>query len=302
MTALEALRRGDLATALDELTRQVRATPQDPAARVFLFQLLAVVGRWDRALAQLQVCAQLDPATEMMVQAYSQTIHCERLRGEIFAGRRSPLVLGEPQQWVAWLIQSLSHRAAGQADAALRLREMAFEAAPTSRGRLRWRQSGSGQTEQIGEATFQWLADADATLGPILELILDGRYYWVPLAHLVSIRIEPPTDLRDLVWLPAEFTWISGGQQMGFIPVRYPGSESAQDDAIRLARKTDWVSQADGWEIGRGQRLLASDSDEYPLLDIRAIDIEPSPGELPPPAAEGQPSGPQSGERGGEPA
>lgn len=280
MTATEALRRGDLATALRELQDQVRSKPQDAESRVFLFQLLAVLGQWERTLTQLNLCGQLDPAALMMVQAYSQVIRCEMLRADVFAGKRTPLVLGEPSTWVALLIQSLSQWAAGQSEAAEKSRDQAFEAAPAHGGSVRWRAAGSGAEEMLKTDRFEWLADADPRLGPLIEAIIDGRYYWVPVGHIRSLHIDPPADLRDLVWLPAQFTWVSGGQQLGFIPTRYPGSENAADDAIRLARLTSWVADDHGFETGLGQRLLATDSGEYSLLDIRQIDWDsPTPAE-----------------------
>jgi type VI secretion system protein ImpE len=58
---------------------------------------------------------------------------------------------------------------------------------------------------------------------------------------------------------------------VGLIPVRYPGSEQSPDNAIRLARKTDWRTVTDTNQLGLGQRLLATDADDYALLDIRRI-------------------------------
>ena len=54
-------------------------------------------------------------------------------------------------------------------------------------------------------------------------------------------------------------------------PTRYFGSEACDDDAIRLARKTQWQTGEAGVEVGQGQRLIATDQAEYPLLDIREI-------------------------------
>ena len=42
-----------------------------------------------------------------MVHAYREAIRCEVLRTEIFAGRRKPLIFGEPPHWMAWLLESL---------------------------------------------------------------------------------------------------------------------------------------------------------------------------------------------------
>ena len=60
------------------------------------------------------------------------------------------------------------------------------------------------------------------------------------------------------------------------IPTRYPGSEASGDGLIALARKTEWVTAGDDVHHGLGQRLLATDADETPLMDIRRIAIDPA--------------------------
>jgi type VI secretion system protein ImpE len=223
---------------------------------VFLFQLLSVLGQWDRALTQLNVAAELDAGTLAMAQMYREAIRCEQLRAEVFAGRTSPLVFGEPAEWIAWLIEAL--RTSGEQSADLRSR--AFEAAPPSPGTL------DGQP-------FEWIADADMRLGPICEAVINGRYYWVPFARLAKVDVEAPTDLRDVVWMPAHFVFANGGETVGVIPTRYPGSESADDQAITFARKTVWQEGAAGLFTGLGQRQLATDSGEHALMDVRALVI-----------------------------
>ncbi|MGV8527297.1 type VI secretion system accessory protein TagJ, partial [Pseudomonas aeruginosa] len=122
----------------------------------------------------------------------------EALRREVFAGRLTPVILGQPAEWIAPLLQALSLDAEGHGEAAQALREQAFDAAPAVPGR-------------IGEAPFAWLADADTRLGPVLEVIVNGRYAWLPMSNLRSLKVEAPSDLRDLVWLPAELTLANGG-------------------------------------------------------------------------------------------
>ena len=78
--------------ALTELQAQVRKEPANPRYRIFLFQLLAVRGQWERALNQLNVVGEMDATSLPMVQTYREAIRCELLRAEVFAGRRSPLV------------------------------------------------------------------------------------------------------------------------------------------------------------------------------------------------------------------
>ncbi len=74
---------------------------------------------------------------------------------------------------------------------------------------------------------FEWIADADPRLGPVFEAVVDGAYHWVPMTRVSRLALEPPADLRDQVWMPAEFTWTNGGRTVGFIPTRYPGSAGA---------------------------------------------------------------------------
>ena len=150
--------------------------------------------------------------------------------------------------------------AAVAAAAAAQLRSRAFEEAPASAGTL------------DGKA-FAWIADSDSRLGPMLELIMEGKYYWVPFCRIRRIALEAPSDLRDLVWAPAQFVWANGGEAAGHIPVRYSGTESSPDGALRLARKTDWQQLPEETFIGLGQRLLVTDEGEHPLLQCRLIDF-----------------------------
>ena len=140
------------------------------------------------------------------------------------------------------------------------LRGRAFESAPTRAGRL------DGQP-------FTWLADADGRLGPMLEAMLDGKYYWIPFSRISRINLPAPTELRDLIWAPAHFTWANGGASAGFIPTRYPGTETAADGPLRLGRTTSWAEPAPDLQVGLGQRIWATDADDHPFLSVRAVEF-----------------------------
>jgi type VI secretion system protein ImpE len=258
LIAEEAARAGDLQAALTSLQDEIRRQPADAELRVFLFQLLAVLGQWDRANTQLNVAAELDAGTLAMAQMYREAIRCEMLRGEVFAGKRSPMVFGEPDEWVALLIEALLVGGTPRAGQAEGLRARAFEMAPVSPG-------------SIDGTPFEWIADADMRLGPVCEAVINGRYYWVPFARLSRIDVEPPADLRDVVWMPAHFQFANGGEAVGVIPARYPGSESAGDSLVCLSRKTVWTEDTPGVFAGLGQRTLTTDAGEHPLMDVRQI-------------------------------
>lgn len=260
MNAEELLKAGQPVEALAALQNAVRANPADPKLRVFLFQLQSVLGNWDKALNQLNVVESMGAEAMMLARIFSPVVACEALRAEVFQGRRSPLLFGEPAPWMGLLLQAASLAGQGNFAAAAQLRDQAFADAPATPGIL------------DGEP-FEWIADADSRLGPMLEVILDGKYYWVPFCRISRIVMDKPSDLRDLVWKPATFVWTNGGEAAAHIPTRYPGSETSADDAIRMARKTDWVEQAGGYALGLGQRLLATDAGDKPLLECLKMEL-----------------------------
>jgi type VI secretion system protein ImpE len=256
------LREGDPQKALAQLQEAVRAHPSDAKLRIFLFQLLCVLGQWPRALNQLEVAAGLDPAALPMKQTYGDAIRCELMRAQVFEGKKSPMVFGEPEQWIALLIESLLVAGKGQSSESESLRTQAFADADTVSG-------------EIDGHKFEWIADADSRIGPVLEAVINGRYYWVPFSRLTKIVIEPPADLRDMVWMPANLLFENGGESVALVPTRYPGSEKSEEGVIALARKTAWEEIGPDAYRGLGQRILATDAGEWPLMEVRSIDLNP---------------------------
>ena len=260
MEAEELLRAGRLDEAQNALEQAIRSDPADAKLRVFFFQLLAILGQWDRALTQLRVAAQLDAINLLMTQMYEATLTCEALRAHVFAGERTPLIFGQPDPWMSWLVQANILAAQGNYEPAAELRQKALDAAPAVGG-------------AVDGESFEWVADADSRLGPMLEAVVDGKYYWVPFQAIKAIQISEPKDLCDFVWTAASFTWSNDGQSQGFIPTRYPDSEASEHDAVRLARRTEWVEKPAETYFGLGQRMLATDGREYPILSVRRIDL-----------------------------
>lgn len=261
MTAIDFLKAGDLDAALAALQADVRKAASDARLRIFLFQLLSVRGDWTRAVAQLKLSAELDPLALPMAQTYREGIRCELQREKVFAGEKDPMIFGQPQEWIALLVEAVKHLAAGRAAEAASLRARAFDMAPETRGTL-------------NGAPFDWIADADMRLGPVLEIVINGRYFWMPFNALSALAVEEPADLRDCVWTPAHVTLKNGGDVAALIPTRYAGTVARGDDAARLSRKTDWVDAGADTFIGIGQRLLATDAGDVALMDLRSLTIE----------------------------
>ena len=262
MNAKELLREAKVAEALTELQHEIRANPTSGELRIFLFQLCCVTGSLDRALNQLQVAAGFDPGVEMLARIFKQVIECELHRRRVFEGIATPLVFGEPEAWVGMMIQALSMHTRGDLAGASQLRALALQSARPNPGKV------NGQT-------VAWLSDADSRLGPIVEAMVFGKYYWIPFQRIRRITLEAPTDLRDLVWIPVTFEWSNGGQLSGHIPVRYPGTESRADGALQLARKTEFSEPITGTFTGHGQRMWASDVVDYPLFEAKTVEFDP---------------------------
>ena len=258
MSAKELVQAGQLNEALTALQDEVRAAPADAQKRVFLFQLLSVLGQWERAMTQLNVAAEMDRQYQMMAQVCRPLLNGEVFRQQVFAGKRDPLIFGEPEEWIGLMVQANRLTVQEAHVAAEALRNQAFETAPTIAG-------------VVNDEAFSWIADADSRLGPILEIIIEGNYYWTSFANIKLLQIDPPEDLRDVIWLPVSIIWENRGQTVGFIPSRYVLSETCDDSNVVLARKTEWVQKSEETYTGFGQRMLTTDITDYPLMEIRKI-------------------------------
>ena len=158
---------------------------------MFLFQLLAVAGEWDKAKTQLATLAQLsargadaqrrlwpgDRGGEGSRSAYSPVL--PRCRCCIIA------------DWAVPLAKSFGHFARGDADQGRRGPRRGLRCRP----RHAWHVSTT--------KPFDWIADADARFGPSFEAIVNGRLWPDPVRYVIeSIKSDGPRDLRDTVWFP----------------------------------------------------------------------------------------------------
>lgn len=252
------LREGDLAGARAALVEIVRAQPSNEQARMFLFQLFAVVGEWEKARKQLEALASLSPEAQMLSVAYGQAIAAEALRTRVFSGAEKAVLLVDAEGWAARLPDAIQAYALGDVAAGDAVRDEAFDAAPDTPGRF-------------NDTAFEWIADADSRFGPVIEAVIGGRYGLVPFSSIERIESEGPKDLRDIVWYPVQMAFKSGQSVAAFLPARYPGSEGSDSAAIQLGRSTDW-SEAGWGEAGLGQRVFSlSDGEDQGLLSLTSL-------------------------------
>lgn len=255
------LRQGDIDGARAALVEAVRASPADQRLRMFLFQLLAVNGEWDKARNQLQSLVQISPQAQMLSVTYNQVLDAEVQREAVFAGTAEAVLLAGSGGWADGIAKALSRFGAGKVAEAEALRDAAFDAAPDMHG-------------DCDGIRFDWIGDCDSRFGPTLEIILGGRYGLVPFDMVKAITSTGPDDLRDTIWCPVEVEFANGHGAAAFLPARYPGSEKSASSLERLGRVTEWV-ECDWGQQGFGQRIWSfSGGEDRGILEFRKIEFD----------------------------
>ena len=256
----ELLRTGDLQGARAALVDAAKRAPTDQAVRMFLFQLLCLLGEWDKALAQLRTLATLSPEAQMLSATYSLAIEAEKVRATVFAGGEPAALLVASSTWAGGVASALGAWVQGREQDAKAWRDEAFDSAPDTPG-------------ELNGVEFDWIADGDGRFGPTIEAIIAGRWGLIPFDSIERMDSEGPKDLRDLVWLPAQIIFRTGHTANAMLPVRYPGAESSSDSGVRLARRTDWREDAWG-PSGSGQHEWSlSGGQDASLLSLRRLTL-----------------------------
>jgi type VI secretion system protein ImpE len=241
----------------DEGRTRVQTAPDDFIARSLLWQVFACRGEFERARKQLEVMVGLDASWAVEVQACHGLIDSEVERAAVFAAQRTPTCFGPPPEWFGALVAAVAHIAHGQAAAAVTLLNEVADAMPERPGTI------NGQA-------FAWLCDGDARLMPVLEVVAQGKYVWVPWQTVRSLTAQPPTELRDRIWQRALLDATGTGSIEVFLPVRYP---VPQTEAQQTAAQTDWQPLDDRFFLGFGQKMLLTDQAEHALLDVRELTL-----------------------------
>lgn len=260
MNVEEYLRLNDLDSCKKALFDQIKNSPGDVKLRIFLFQLSCITEDWTRAIGQLDVIKELDDSALALVNTYTQLISCEKKRQNVLQGKLNATCFGQPPSWLAYYTQAYQETVYNKFENAMELIAKGAELAPQI----------SGVIDK--EKHFEWLCDGDMRFGPVIEIILNGGYYWLPMENILKLEFEPVEDLRDLVWRPVNLTLKNNGTLIGFVPVRYPINDMTTNSQL-LAKTCDWSEPTEHLYLGTGQRIFISENEEFPLLDISSIEF-----------------------------
>jgi type VI secretion system protein ImpE len=253
---------GKLGEAIEELTREVRAHPADASLRTFLFEVLCFAGEWDRAEKQLDAIAHQTVKTEVGAQVYRNNLKAERDRQKLYSDGLHPHFLNEPPGYVDLHLAAINRLREGSLAEARETLDRAEEQRPALSG-------------TFNGTPFEDFRDWDDVLGPVLEVIFNGQYTWLPFEQITRMEIGAPKTLRDLMWTSARVQARDGTIGEVYIPALYAGSHQSQNDQVRLGRMTDWKRVSDDLSLAVGLRLFLVDGEDKSLFEARSVEFEP---------------------------
>lgn len=255
MVGADLLKAGRLSEALGRVAEEVKAKPTDLAARTFYFELLSLSGDLDRAAKQLDVLAN---ETGEMGNLYLGAIHAEKERRNFFHGGPRPKLLVESPHASLYL-EAVEYYAAGQSAAALE--------------RLNTVESPAPLHAFLNGGEVHELNDSHDLLGPFLELVIDSHYAWVSWDAIQSLTIPEPRYVRNNVWTPASLSLHSGEQGQVLLFSLYVDSH-LRDEDVKLGRRTIWEQDPAGFTTAYGQKVIATEQRDWPILEIRTVEVE----------------------------
>jgi type VI secretion system protein ImpE len=137
--------------------------------------------------------------------------------------------------------------------------------------------AGAPVRGKLNGTAFESLTDADQRIGARLEVFAAGNYLMLPFSGISVLSIHEPRRVRDLLWAPAVVNMnssMAGGMNLGdvLLPVIAPMSCGHSDDMVKLGRVSVWESDGTK-EFLFGQKLLLVDGEEFPLLEVRSLEI-----------------------------
>lgn len=256
MKAKEILENGHLSEAINEMTQEVKAHPADSRSRTFLFELLCFSGQLDRAKNQLDALDAQDPKADLGIDFYRKILKAEQTRQQLFSKGTFPKLLGPCPAHLQ-----------GHLDALLQIQEGHF---PKAKDLLTQAEDLCPALDvTIDGATIGGFMDLDDVFAPLLEIIMQDQYYWVPFSEIRKISVTPPKHLRDLLWVPAQIETTAAALGV-VIPVLYPGSSTSEEELVKLGRVTDWKQQ-EGLTLGVGQHVFGFNELDKGILEIREM-------------------------------
>lgn len=254
---LSAVEADDLDGALRAALEGTAAFPGYAELWFLRFDLELHAEDLDAGRRTLQHIASHDPLNQPGAEICLEILAADVARREVLAGRAAPELLGPDTPALQACARALVALGAGLVAEAERELSLARELAPALAG-------------DADGAPFRELRDVDDPLGPVLELLLPGRYRWVALEQVRWIEVLPLRTFLDFAWVPVHVELRDGAELRAHVPGLYVGSGRHAEDRVRLGHDTRWQRLAPGLSRAAGQRRWQT---EDRLIDIRRLHV-----------------------------
>ncbi|MBB3610139.1 type VI secretion system accessory protein TagJ [Rhizobium sp. BK602] len=242
----EALGQNAIEDAIELVKSHLKTAPSDRQARNLYIDLLVLVGDYERADAQCNLASTFAPDDVMGFAMLRNQLRAMAARAAWFTDAATPdFPQGPSDLDKAALKLGIAHRQGSAQDT-----KAALEALEEVRGERPMIWNGKPVSD---------FRDLDDRIPHALEVIMSGGgYLWVDFAKIASVDIEPIARPRDLAFRRAELQLVDGASAPVLLPAIYHGTPA--EGKLLLGRETDWVDEASGITIGRGQKcFLAGD-------------------------------------------
>lgn len=254
------LESGNLSGAIEAALAFVKSNPTNPSARIFLFELSAFAGDWERAKRQLDVIGHQDSTAMIGSKIYEQCVIAENKRADFFSKGTKPEFLGTPPDYIYGILMANTKVREGKLAEAREILDKVDEQRPAL-------------ACKINGADAEDFRDYNDLTSSILEVIIKDSYSWVPFEQIEKITFNEPKSLRDHFWLQATLETDNGTNGDVFIPALYNDSWRSADDLVRLGKVTDWRELGDDIFVGEGTKLFSVGGDHKTVLDLKTIEF-----------------------------
>ncbi len=257
-TANSYYQQGNLPFAIRELGRELSKNPNDAAKRTFFAELLCISGDLERADAQLDTLASLEPEKALTIGTWRQLIRAAKARKDVYEHGRTPELVDDATEQIKCLLNTqISLRENDITSAEAQTREMENSRNPCA--------------AVVNGTNVDDVRDLDDTCSGMLEVMAaNGQYYWVDFSQISTLEFEPPERPLDLLWRKASIVLRNGTEGEVFVPSIY--ATPTEDDEALLGRRTDWLDES-GLVRGLGQRNWLAGDQAIPILEIESIEF-----------------------------
>jgi type VI secretion system protein ImpE len=198
------------------------------------------------------------------IALFRQLLRAAEAREQFFLKGRFPEPIVEPTPVMRQHLQASVSMREGDLSGAHQL----LIVATSQRPRL------SGTCNGTAFADFRDVTDL---LAPVFEVLTPtGKYAWIPMERVVKMSLHPVVSPLDVLWRRTHLVVRDGPEGDVYLPQLYFGSHAAEDEELQVGRAADWCGSEHEPLGGIGQKVMAVDGSDTPLITINELRFDPA--------------------------